>query len=147
MKSALDQALESVVVYQEDSEDAGLQTEQYNLRGIHVGWVRTWYGRVVDAGPGRWERKMNEHVVVAVRNDKGVVSWQVWDSHGEKRGIPKTSHDGQEVDWYNLPEDWPRRDSAPKSQALSWAFVLNEKEGIRHMPRQVTMADVMRSAE
>ena len=87
-----------------------------------------------------------EYVIVAVRSAEGAVSWQVWDTDGEKHGIPKAVHDKQAVDWYHPPEGWPLRDSAPKAQALSWAFVLNEREGIRHMPRQMTMADVTREA-
>lgn len=90
---------------------------------------------------------MVEHVIVAIRSAKGAVSWQVWDTDGVQHDIPKVRHEETDLDWYNVPENWPRRDSAPKSQALSWAFVLNQREGITHMPRQMTKADVMREAE
>ena len=56
MQSALDRALATITVHDEETDgDAGLTVEQYRLHGIDVGWVRCWLDRPIDAGPGRWE--------------------------------------------------------------------------------------------
>lgn len=55
MKSALDRALATVTIHDEEDDDNGFSVEQYRIRGIDIGWVRCWLDRPIDAGPGKWE--------------------------------------------------------------------------------------------